>query len=234
MDIEKYSKNIQFYLGEIPPLLFEFLEKSKWKTYLDLGCGDGALLYALNKKGYFKDKLVYAIDLSKNRINLVKKINKNFKCFLDDACNTSLEDNAIDFLLSTDVIEHVSDDEDMICEINRVLAPKGTVYLTTVFKKWYGWYFYRCNGKWTLDPTHVREYSNDRQLLDVLRKHNLEIIVNKKSLVWRPIINFFLRRMSTNRHLYDNSIFKLLRNFKIPILGYYNWKIICKKIQKDG
>jgi len=61
------------------------------------------LLYALNKKRYFNDKLVYAVDLFENRINLVKKINKNFKCFVGDACNIPLEDNTIDFLVSTDV-----------------------------------------------------------------------------------------------------------------------------------
>ena len=44
-------------------------------------------------------------------------------------------------------------------------ARAGSLYLTTVFKGWYAWYFYRCEGRWTVDPTHLREYRSDAELL---------------------------------------------------------------------
>ena len=118
MDVEEYSKYLQFYTDEIPELLVKYLNKANWKSYLDLGCGDGALLYALNKKGYFYGKIVYAIDLSESRISLAKRIDKDFRCFVDDACNIqTIKDNSIDFLVSTHVIEHVTHDEAMVKEI---------------------------------------------------------------------------------------------------------------------
>ena len=235
MDIKDYSKHIQFYTEDIPKLLLKFLNKVNWKSYLDLGCGDGSLLYTLNKKGYFKNKLVYAIDLSEDRINLVKKINKDFRCFVDDACNIqNIKDNSINFLVSSQLIEHVANAEDMVKEISRVLDKNCIVYLSTIFKKCYAWYFYRCNGKWTLDPTHLREYTQDNQLLDIFRKYGFEILENKKSLTSRPVIDFVFRRIvfriiGVRRNVFNNRFLKLLRNLKVPIPGYYYWEIVCEK-----
>lgn len=230
MNIEEYAKYKQFYDQEIPELVSEYLSKNSWKTYLDLGCGDGSLLNALNEEDYFNNKIVYAIDLSENRINLVKKINKNFICFVADACDVKgIEDNSIDFLVSTQLIEHVESDDRMVKEIKRVLKSNATAYVTTVFKKWYGWYFYKCNGKWTLDPTHLREYDKDEQLLGIFEKYGFEIIDNKKTLIKHPLINFILKRIGVDRKAYNNLFFNFLRKVRIPIFGYYKWEILCKK-----
>jgi len=122
MDIEEYSKYKQLYNEDIPKLLLSYLSKEVWNDYLDLGCGDGSLLNALDKKGYFNKKNVYAIDLSENRINLVEKINPLFTCYTDDACNAQkIKNNSIDFLVSEQVIEHVPSDKDMVNEIYRIL-----------------------------------------------------------------------------------------------------------------
>jgi ubiquinone/menaquinone biosynthesis C-methylase UbiE len=233
MDIEEYSKYVQFYTEEnISSLLNKFLNTFAWKSYLDLGCGDGSLLYTLNKKRVFDNKIVYAVDLSENRINLVKKINGNFKCFVGDACNIrAIKDNSIDFLVSSQVIEHVPNDESMVKEMARVLNKKNNiVYMSTVFKKWYGWYFYRCNKKWTLDPTHIREYTSDNQLFDVLKKNGFDVVESKKTIFWFPVIHFIFKRIGIRKNnVFNNRFLKFLTKIKIPVLGYRNWEIVFKK-----
>jgi 2-polyprenyl-3-methyl-5-hydroxy-6-metoxy-1,4-benzoquinol methylase len=229
MNATDYAKRKQFYTDGVTPLLSDYLDRSTWNTCLDLGCGDGSLLNALEKQGYLAGKSVYAIDLSKSRIDLVKKINKDFACLVRDVCDTKLESGSIDFLLSTQVIEHVEDDTGMVGEIHRILAAKGTVYLSTVFKKWYGWYFYRCNGKWTLDPTHVREYTQDGQMVDLFRKYDFKILENKKTLDGRPVLDSIMRRIGAGRNVYDNRLLRMLRAISIPIPGYYIWEIVCVK-----
>jgi len=231
MDIEEYSKYKQFYTEEIPELLLRYLTKFSWKTYLDLGCGDGSLLYALNKKGYLNNKVVYAVDLSESRIGLVKKINRNFICLVGDACNIKdIQDNSVDFLVSEMLVEHIGNDDDLIKEIGRVLKRDGIVYLSTIFKKWYGWYFYRCNGRWTADPTHLREYSKDSQLIDIFTKYGFEVVESKKTLAKRSLVDFVLKRTGCDRTIFISHPFlQFIRNFSIPIFGYYNWEIICKK-----
>ncbi len=231
MNIEEYSKYKQFYTEEISGLLLKYLDKNNWNNYLDLGCGDGALLHALNEKGYFNGKIVYAVDLSANRINLVRKINENFKCFVADACNVpQIKEGAIDFLISSQVIEHVNNDENMIKEAYRTLKTGGVLYISTVFKKWYGWYFYKCNGKWALDPTHLREYNKDDQLLSILNKNNFDILENKKTLTSRSILDIILKRTKVGRDFFiKHPSLQIIRKINIPILGYYNWEIVCKK-----
>ena len=227
--MEDYSKRIQFYTEYAPPLLLDSLSKTVWNTYLDLGCGDGSFLYALDNRGLFSGKTVYAVDHSKSRLEQVQGINEKFICVADDVCKTQVQAASIDFLVSTQVIEHVTDDADMVREIYRLLSPNGTVYLSTVFKKWYGWYFYRCNGRWTLDPTHLREYSKDDQLLPIFEQCGFEILEDRKTLDGRPIMDAILRRIGAGRKVYDNSVLNLLRRLTIPIPGYYIWEIVGRK-----
>lgn len=229
MDIEDYAKYTHFYEEHVPKLLSKYLTRSSWKSFMDLGCGDGSLLYALNARGYFENKLVYGIDLSPTRINRCKKISSNFKLFVDSAVNLqSINDDSIDFLVSTQVIEHVPSDDKMIKEISRVLNKKNNiVYISTVFKKWYGWYFYRCNNKWTLDPTHLREYTSDNQLLNILKQYDFSIVETKKSLFWFSVVHFFLRKIR-HSNKFNNSFLKDMSTIKVPIIGYYNWEIVCK------
>ena len=229
MNLETYAQRSQFYTEDVPPLLAEFLDRSTWNSCLDLGCGDGALLHALNDRGYLSGKSVYAVDLSSTRLDLVRQIHEDINCVLADACETRLYDNSIDFLISTQVIEHVVNDADMVKEMRRVLAPDGIVYLSTIFKKWYGWYFYRCNGKWTLDPTHLREYAHDDQLLRLFKEYEFEILANIKSLDGRPIVDSVLRRMGAGNKAYSNRFLKKLRAISVPIPGYYIWEIVGRK-----
>jgi 2-polyprenyl-3-methyl-5-hydroxy-6-metoxy-1,4-benzoquinol methylase len=229
-DSRKYPQRIQFYTGEVPELLNVGLEHSDWTSFLDLGCGDGALLQAMYQQGYFDGKHPYAVDMSESRIALVRNISEDIDCWVGDASNTSFQDGSIDFVASTQVIEHVEDDEEMVKEINRILVPNGLAYISTVFKKNYAWYYYRCNGKWTIDPTHVREYTQDGQLLDKLTKHGLEVLRTKKTLTSRPLVDAVLRRMRVKNTIYQTRGLKLLRRLSLPIPGYYNWEILCRKL----
>ena len=113
LDAEQYASHIQFYLDDVPPLLLEYLAKEQWFSCMDLGCGDGALLAALNNRGVFDGKSVHAVDNSPSRMDLVRKINPNIKCIVADAADTTLADGSIDMLMSTQVIEHVPSDRDM-------------------------------------------------------------------------------------------------------------------------
>lgn len=231
MDFDKYSsKHTNIYTNYIPQLLKDCLTKNNWDCFCDLGCGDGSLLNALNKKNYFTNKTVYAIDLSNIRLKNVIKINPKFKCYVNDVCNIeSVSDNTIDIVVSMQVVEHVSDNKKMIQEINRIMKTNGIAYITTVYKKWYGWYFYRNNGKWVLDPTHVIEYTDEKQLLDLF-KDQFEIIENKKSLIKYPIIDVLIRKFGLEKNAYKNKFVEKARLIKIFIPGYYNWELALRKI----
>lgn len=231
IDIEEYARIApQYYNQKIPHLLKDYLQKSNYKSLLDCGCGDGSLMSALMNKGFLKNKDAFALDRSKNRIELLKKLGDEIKSFVDD-CETmeSVGDCSIDFLISTQVIEHV-DQEKMLKNIERVVNNGGHIYLTTVFKKWYGWYFYRNNGRWVIDPTHVREYKADEDLFNLIDRKKFEVLENKKSLMLFPIVDFFIKRFGIkDRDIFRNKFLGIVRSIKIPIPGYYTWEIILMK-----
>lgn len=237
MNIEEYSRFLpQYYSATIPPTLKKYLDAVGYKSILDCGCGDGSLLFILKQNNYFKDKKIYALDLSKNRINLVKKIDPKINAFVDNAETMSkIKKNSIDFFISTHVIEHV-DDRKMLNAIERIMKKNGIAYVATIFKKWYGWYYYRKNGKWVMDLTHLREYMKDDELLGLIDIKKFKILEVKKAHLYFPIVDFIIRRLYmmniiNNRQLFiKSSFFNIIRGVKIPVPGYYNWEIILQKI----
>lgn len=50
-----------------------------------------------------------------------------------DACHLPLADNKFDAVLLLEVLEHVSDDRQALCEIHRVLKPGGKLYISVPF-----------------------------------------------------------------------------------------------------
>ena len=235
MDIEEYARHRHFIEEEIPPLLEQQLSSRSWRRYADLGCGDGSLLFALKQRGYFRGREVHALDLSRTRIDRVRALCPEFETSVGSAQDLQrFPDASLDFVVSTQVIEHVPDDQKMLSEIARVLTPGGTAYVTTVHKKWYGWYFYRCNGKWVMDPTHLREYRRDEELLCERAPAGLEVVENRKSHFSFPLADFFLRRLGASDRFYSSSWLPTIRRLRIPIPGYYNWELVLRKPEGGG
>jgi glycosyltransferase involved in cell wall biosynthesis/2-polyprenyl-3-methyl-5-hydroxy-6-metoxy-1,4-benzoquinol methylase len=231
MEIEEYSQScIHYYCEYIPPLLRDTLIRSfEPKVLADLGCGDGSILYSLNRQGFLKqfDK-VYAVDLSEIRLRNVSGIDSRITRLKDDVSSlTSIPSKSVDVVITNQVIEHVIDDDAMIRAVSRILKPRGIVYLTTVYKKWYGWYFYRNRfGLRAIDPTHEREYTRDSQLIDKLIGAGFTVHRNVKSLQWFAVTDFILKRIGFKQDVYESSLtLRLLRKVKLPILGYYNWEL---------
>ncbi|MDD5422082.1 MAG: class I SAM-dependent methyltransferase [Candidatus Omnitrophota bacterium] len=231
MDNATYAKkHINLYTGEIPPLLKKHLDLFPWQRLVDAGCGDGAVLYALRDKGYLKGREVFAFDSSSDRVAIASKIDGRIRCFTDDACAIkNIAPDSVDFIITGQVIEHVDSDDRMIRELKAILRKGGILYLSTVFKKWYGWYFYRNMGRWTLDPTHVREYRNDAELLEIMRRYGLEVLESRKSPIRFPLMHRFLRCINAPRHIAAKEWAAYLRWLSVPVPGYFLWELVCKK-----
>jgi len=233
MNFEKYSKHYIHYFSDcISPTLERELQKYFGKSVCDLGCGDGACLFALKKKGFLnKFSQVYAVDLSLDRLSMVQSVDKQIKVVAADACNMlEIPDESVDFIISTQVIEHVRDEREMVKEMKRILKKRGKLYLSTVFKKWYGFYPYRnANGNFVLDPTHLREYTQDRQLLNKFGE-DFELLMNDKKLFKFPLTDFILKRMNFDQRIYENNqMLRLIRKITVPIFGYFNWELLFQK-----
>jgi len=242
-NFREYSKkHVHFYDLKISDLLEKAVKSKNSRDFslVDLGCGDGSLLFSLQRKELLLNAgKIVGVDLSPERIKNLGKNAKGVVGIVSDACNVEeLENNVFDAVISSQVIEHVSDDNELLKEIRRLLKSDGVAYISSVIKKWYGFYIYRNKGKFRLDPTHVREYSSKEDFLKLLERNELKISECKVKIVKYPLSDLIIRMLikigltnsSTARNVYIESRWmKSYRKLIIPIIGYYTIEVLCKK-----
>ena len=154
-------------LSNLPPLVFKIIEGKEIHTIADFGCGDGVNIIPLAKR--YPSKNFIGVDISKRRIDdLINKLPKH-KFIVGNVSATNIKSESIDFLICTQVIEHVPDDLKLVDELYRVVKSKGYLFISSVIKKPWAIYRYRNNGRFVLDPTHVREYPSKEAFLSILK-----------------------------------------------------------------
>lgn len=108
------------------PYLLNFI--SKGGTALDLGCGTGSLSNII-ARNFSK---VIALDPDKKSLNKARELYKipNLEFKQAEAEAIPLADNSIDFLLCSEVLEHVDNLEKSLREIKRVCKPNIKFFIT--------------------------------------------------------------------------------------------------------
>ncbi|MGA2227449.1 MAG: class I SAM-dependent methyltransferase [Syntrophobacteraceae bacterium] len=232
MQIEEYARKHRHFWASayFPPELRFILDTNSFDSLIDIGCGNGALLNRLKTLGYLKNKHVWAVDFSETRLDSVKAIDSSIVAVQDDAqFLEKVPDSHFDLIISSQVIEHVLSDQDMISALSRIARPNALVYLDTVFKKSYGWYFYRNrHGRFVLDPTHEREYTSENSLYQYIRNSGFRIVHSSKEHMRFSPSNYVIRKLGVASDT-NSKVFSILSKLKIPVPRYFYWKILMVK-----
>ncbi len=232
------NRNVQFFDFFLPKMLEKLLENLKKFSLIDVGCGDGTFIYAMYHKGLLKNsKKIVGVDMSKNRINRLKSNLPFVKGIVADAQNLRpIKNSSFDIAICSQIIEHVIDDRKMLKEMHRVLKSGGHLYISTVVKKGYGFWIY-WKGGFRLDPTHVKEYKNPEEFLNLLKKSGFRIIgygVNTISysildLVVRSLIWFNVIKASPDFYLRHRILQDLRNRVKFSVIGYKTLEVVAVK-----
>ncbi|GAI07822.1 unnamed protein product, partial [marine sediment metagenome] len=78
------------------------------------------------------------IDISEKAIKKSKERYPRFEYFVADATNLPFPENSFDYVICSEVIEHIPEDEKAISEVKRVLKNNGIFIITT--PNWLSWY----------------------------------------------------------------------------------------------
>ncbi len=100
-------------------------------TFLEVGCGSGAMLLAATERF----SRVLGIDIAPHWLLIAQKRlqeagrHATFACA--SATHLPLPDDSVQWIVGQDVLEHVSDPSALLAEAFRVLAPGGVLFLST-------------------------------------------------------------------------------------------------------
>jgi len=107
--------------------IFSFLpKKGVGNKILDAGCGPGIYSLALAQKGF----QVFSLDIDEDKLDFLRKNSAKLKIIEGDLTHLKLEENYFDYILCSDVIEHIKEDKKAVMELSRVLKSGGTLILT--------------------------------------------------------------------------------------------------------
>jgi ubiquinone/menaquinone biosynthesis C-methylase UbiE len=94
---------------------------NKSSKILDIGCAGGHLLNFLKKRGF---KNLYGVDISETAIKETKS--KGIQnATVQDSINTNFKENTFDFIIASDILEHIKEDSKAIEEYQRILKKGG-------------------------------------------------------------------------------------------------------------
>lgn len=179
-------------------------DEIKEKKVLDIGCGDGVLSYLLAKAG----ANVIGIDVSKEALEFAKEKCKNLKSlkFLEaSAYKVPFGNKSFDYVVSSDVIEHLKYPEKMISEIKRIWNKKGKVIITTPIKL----------TEKPLDRMHYQEFFEE-EIKELLKQYFEDInIVKSHPLFWMEF---------QNKTFFGRPINKILLNVLNLLFGFNPFK----------
>ncbi len=128
-----------------------------------------------------------------------------------DAHNLPFKENEFNFVLSTEVLEHVKDPKTVIAEMKRVLKPRGKLVLTTRF-------IYPIHDAphdyWRFTKYGLKELFKDWEIL--------EIIPETKNFSALAVL---FQRVAYQTKLHFNIVVKLKLFFFAFVLNHLNWLI---------
>jgi SAM-dependent methyltransferase len=195
-----------FYTAALPPLLLETVAEHAKGVIADLGAGDGATLWALDERGLLGET-AYAVDLSRERVARAEGISPRIRGVVADATHAdALADGSVDGVIASQVIEHLEDDRALTPEIARLLRDGGWWYVGTVLRGPRAWWVYHVDGRWQLDPTHVRGYASEGALLSALEHPLLRIDRVKTTPLMYPVLDLALRGAAVARVLRHDAL----------------------------
>ncbi len=241
VDYERYARERPIFWGDFEyPQIFVDSVKGRTGTYIDVGAGDGGQIRSAADQGLLHDfSRIVAADISEERVLQVRRLMPEIEAVVADASALPFDDDSMDFVFSSQVIEHVPDDAAMAREIRRVLKPGGVAVVGSALRLSGAWYFYRYNGRWVLDPTHIREYESDAQYIAVfenaglkVEQHEIEPIRYAMSdVLVRGLVRFGILSAAKSRSIYqDSAILRRARAWRVAVPRYRHIFVRARKL----
>ena len=177
---ENYWDGQNSYLSDFElkwPKLKKFIPLDSDIVIIDFGCGNGKILEEIRKINS-KAKLI-GLDVSETALQRAKKDLPSIEFYkINDGEKFPLNNGCVDFIFSSEVIEHIYDVENALKEVARILRPGGKILLTTPY---HGFIknllitLFAFNKHFNPVGAHIRFFTK-KTLFDLLNRNNFNIL----------------------------------------------------------
>jgi 2-polyprenyl-3-methyl-5-hydroxy-6-metoxy-1,4-benzoquinol methylase len=178
------------------------------KTILDAGCGSAWVAKHFTNT----NTNVISMDIAfKNPIEALKNIpNENHTALVADVFNLPIQNNSIDIIVASEILEHLHDPKTFIAELLKVIKPGGKIILITPYNEKRVFHMcVHCNRP-TPANAHINVF-NEKNIINYLPKQNIQY---------------------TTQH-FNNKLFTKLRIYNLlSFLPFTIWFGIDKLINK--
>jgi 2-polyprenyl-3-methyl-5-hydroxy-6-metoxy-1,4-benzoquinol methylase len=232
------ADSVHFFSRAVPARLRRSLAAmTTGASIVDVGCGDGHLVWSLQQSGALPDKAkIMGVDLSPIRVRRFSELTGQPAVQANGERLEEIPSTTVDLGISTMVMEHVPDDDAYALALARIIKPGGTLYLTTVLRKPGAWYFRKApDGRRVLDPTHVREYGDVDAVRSKLQRAGFDIVdLGLERLVF-PIAHPLIRWWNAShpvrdvQRLFLSAPWSWIEKLALPIPRYREIQIVAKR-----
>lgn len=110
--------------------IFRAIEQKKPKRVLDVGCGRGFYINALARFSFIKE--IHGVDINKEYIIKAKSISrdKRINLTIGRIEKLAFPDKYFDFIICSEVLEHLENDEVALMQLRRLLKTGGSLAIT--------------------------------------------------------------------------------------------------------
>lgn len=110
--------------------IFQEIEKSKPKKILDGGCGRGFYVKAISLYKFPKE--IHGVDINKIYLAKARQSCNDKRVRLKEISiyDTKYPSNFFNFIICSEVLEHLDDDKKALAELKRMLKPNGSLIIT--------------------------------------------------------------------------------------------------------
>jgi len=209
-------------LKKIDQILKNKADKKDSIRVLDMGSGSGEFI---NMVSQHTGCQCYGIDLSDERVAIASDQFPSVNFSVGSLTDTGLDGEYFDLIVSTQTIEHLLDEdlEQAFAEMQRILKPGGTVFLTTRFEEDLEIGRKVCPDCHAifLHSQHIQSFSTSR-LEGLLEQQGIKTIEDGRS------------RCRNNVHEYVPKRFRFMNWFLYRIFGTYLDERVGKYLYSIG
>ncbi len=223
--IKEFSKTLYPYYGHwrTKQLILSIIRSLPRGRLLDVGCGDGIFLKELEN-----DFDCIGLEISETRIKRAKKITKKSKIIQGDAESLPFKNNSFDYVLFTEIIEHLPNYKKALKEVKRVLKSSGKVILSIPIAGLYRIILARLGKTLFLDPEeHLREwtkykakgFTSLKDYYDIITSVGFKIVCEYGTSIPELPLQDTILKNKVLRQIYSKLIDNPLKNTKLKYLG---------------